>query len=36
MSEPDEVWAALNADNKISLYCNVEGDVTIFNKNLGD
>jgi IMP cyclohydrolase len=36
MPEPDAVWAALNADNKISLYCNVEGDVTIYNKNLGD
>ena len=36
MPEPDEVWAALNEDNKISLYCNVEGNVTIYNKNLGD
>ena len=36
MPEPDEVWAALNADNKISLYCNVAGKITIFNKNLGD
>ena len=34
--EPDEVWAALNEDNKISLYCNVGGNVTIYNKNLGD
>ena len=33
---PDEVWAALNEDNKISLYCNCGGKVTIYNKNLGD
>ena len=33
---PDEVWAALNADNKISLYCNVNGKVSIYNKHLGD
>lgn len=36
MPEPAEMWEALNADNKVSLYCNVAGDVTIFNKNLGD
>ena len=36
MGEPDEVWAALNEDNKISLYCNVAGEVTLYNKNLGD
>ncbi|MDO4290923.1 MAG: IMP cyclohydrolase [Eggerthellaceae bacterium] len=36
MPEPDAVWAALNADNKVSLYANVGGKVTIFNKNLGD
>lgn len=36
MGEPDEVWAALNQDNKISLYCNVDGNVKIYNKNLGD
>jgi len=33
---PEEVWSALNADNKISLYTNVNGEVKIFNKNLGD
>ena len=33
---PDEVWAALNDDNKISLYANVHGDVKIYNKHLGD
>ena len=33
---PDEVWAALNEDNKISLYTNVGGDVKIYNKHLGD
>ena len=36
MPEPDEVWAALNADNKVSLYTKVGGEVRIFNKNLGD
>lgn len=33
---PQEVWEALNAENKVSLYCNVGGEVSIFNKNLGD
>ena len=33
---PEDVWAALNADNKVSLYTNVRGEVKIFNKNLGD
>ena len=32
---PDEVWAALIADNKVSLYANVGGDVKLFNKHLG-
>ncbi len=36
MPEPEAVWAALNSDNKVSLYTNVEGNVRIFNKNLGD
>ncbi len=36
LGEPDEVWAALNEDNKISLYCNVQGQVKIYNKHLGD
>ena len=36
MPAPEDVWAALNADNKVSLYTNVKGKVTIFNKNLGD
>lgn len=34
--KPDEVWAALNADNKVSLYTNVNGEVRLFNKNFGD
>lgn len=34
--KPDEVWAALNTDNKVSLYTNVNGEVRLFNKNLGD
>ena len=34
MPEPDELWAALNADNKVSLYTNVNGKVTIYNKHL--
>ena len=33
---PEEVWAALNADNKVSLYANMNGEVKLFNKNLGD
>ena len=36
MPEPEAVWAALNGDNKVSLYTNVEGQVKLFNKNLGD
>lgn len=36
LPDPVDVWSALNEDNKISLYCNVEGKVTIYNKNLGD
>ena len=36
MPDPDTVWAALNADNKVSLYANVKGEVKLFNKNLGD
>ncbi|MBR4149868.1 MAG: inosine monophosphate cyclohydrolase [Firmicutes bacterium] len=36
MPEPEEVWQALNADNKVSLYTNVHGEVKLFNKNLGD
>ena len=36
MPEPEEVWKALNPDNKVSLYTNVNGSVTLFNKNLGD
>ena len=36
MADPDDVWAALNADNKISLYCNLDGGVALYNKHLGD
>ena len=36
MPAPEEVWQALNADNKVSFYANVKGQVTIFNKNLGE
>ena len=36
MPQAEQVWAALNADNKVSLYANVGGKVTLFNKNLGD
>ena len=36
MPEPEEVWAALNPDNKVSLYTNVKGEVKLFNKHLGD
>ena len=34
--EPEEVWTALNTDNKVSLYTNVNGNVRLFNKNSGD
>ena len=36
MPEPEAVWAALNPDNKVSLYANVGGKVKLFNKHLGD
>ena len=36
MPAVEDVWAALNQDNKVSLYSNVNGEVKIFNKNLGD
>ena len=36
MPEPEAVWAALNDDNKVSLYTNVHGEVKLFNKNLGE
>ena len=36
LPSPEEVWEALNADNKVSLYTNVGGNVKIFNKNLGE
>ena len=36
LPSPEQVWAALNADNKVSLYARVGAEVTIFNKNLGD
>ena len=36
MPEPEEVWNALNPDNKVSLYTNIDGVVRIFNKNQGD
>ena len=35
-ASPDDVWAALSADNKVSLYANIGGEVTLYNKNLGD
>ncbi len=36
MPEPEAVWAALNTDNKVSLYARVGSKVKLFNKNLGD
>ena len=36
MPEPEEGWASLNYENKVSLYTNVAGSVKLFNKNLGD
>ena len=34
--EPEEVWRALNAENKVSLYAYADGESRIFNKHLGD
>ena len=36
MPAPEDVWKALNPDNKVSLYTYSGGAVRIFNKNLGD
>ena len=36
LDTPEAIWAALNPDNKVSLYTNVGGNVKLFNKNLGD
>ena len=36
MPGPEQVWRALNSDNKVSLYSNVNGEVRLFNKHLGD
>ncbi|WP_058271119.1 IMP cyclohydrolase [Olsenella massiliensis] len=36
LPSPDELWDALDEDNKVSLYANVRGTVTLYNKNLGD
>ena len=36
MPEPEAVWQALNADNRVALYACVKGKVTLFNKLLGD
>lgn len=33
---PEQVWEALNNDNKVSLYANLDGKESIWNKNLGD
>lgn len=33
--EAEEVWDALNTDNKVSLYANVNGTVRMFNKHHG-
>ena len=36
LAEPEEVWHALNAENKVSLYAKVGENVRLFNKHLGD
>ena len=36
LAEPEAVWDALNAENKVALYANVNGKITLFNKNLED
>ena len=35
-ADPADVWAALNADNKVSMYVKAGSDVRIYNKHLGD
>lgn len=35
-ADPADVWGALNADNKVSMYVKAGSDVRIFNKHLGD
>ena len=32
----EKLWKSLNADNKVSLYVNIGGEVVMKNKNLGD
>ena len=32
----DKLWKSLDADNKVSLYVNIGGEVVMKNKNLGD
>ena len=34
MPEPEEVWNAMNYDNKVSLYTWVNSEVRLFNKHL--
>lgn len=36
LAAPEEIWAALNDDNKVSMYAKVGGEITLFNKHLGD
>ena len=36
MAEPEDVWNAMNYDNKVSLYTYVNGKVRLFNKHLED
>lgn len=36
MSAPEAIWEALHPEHKVSLYANIEGQVRLFNKNLGD
>ncbi len=36
LPEPEKVWQALNADNRVSLYALCGSSEYLFNKNLGD
>ncbi len=36
LPDSDTLWDALNEDNKVSLYANIDGNVKLYNKNLGD
>ena len=36
LPDPRDVWEALDPDNKVALYANVNGRAVIFNRRMGD